>query len=201
MIHEAARLPEIDILSILADFRNRNSIQFATCAKTVQNIADQGFKRSRAGQAGAGDNTGDGVDIHAPKSIAQLGNFGCHTTDQALRVSLLVFSRQETVKFHTIKPVAFRHQANNTSVIQCRTAKNIHIYAGTKHMTVLMVGVVAAYLCPARTGDKNDFCIFCCVKCFPKAFDDMQYPGSGKGEALLRTIQRIKCSQFSVLSA
>ena len=151
LIQQAAGLAEINVLRVLADLGQANSITLVLIEKAVDDIGHQYLKGSTGAQATALKNVGGGIGVKALNLTAVLGKPGGNTPDDGSGGIALLFPDGKIVQIHHVHREALALDPDNLLTIRRHRSNNVQIHTACQHPAPLMVRVVAANFCAARS--------------------------------------------------
>ena len=152
LIHQSGRLSIVHVLRVLPDLCNFNCGDLSVGKQAVQNAANQHLKRRRAGKPAAPEHVAGGIGIEATHRLSQCPEAFRNAPDQAGRMGALALLRLGLAQINDIQFVeAPGFDPDKTVVTGGCHCDQIQRHRCRKTIPVLMIGVVAAQLRPARS--------------------------------------------------
>ena len=153
LIHQAAGLAEVDILGILADLGDFHGRQLLVEEQLVEDRADQNFECSRGTQAASGKYRGVDSCPEAGELSPKLDKPACNATDQCSGGVFLILTDSQIIQLNGDRRISIGFDLNGVGLVQPNNCLCFQIHCSCEDTAVLVVGVVAADLRPARSGE------------------------------------------------
>ena len=153
LIHQAALLAKIMILSQLPHLGNFHSTCPAIIIILIQNSPHQHLKGRRGGQAAAPQHIRGHIGIKTADVAAQLCKLSSHAANQGGCRTMLRLICLQSLQVNQLCLVPLGLQADNPLLMKADYGNSIQIDSRSQHASPLMVSVVAAYLGAPRCGE------------------------------------------------
>lgn len=150
LIHQAAGLSEIDVLRILADLRDLHRCGGRSVEKHVDDRPQQHLKGRGAGKSAARQHRRGHIGVKALELTSELREPRRYAAHQRRRRVLLLRAHSQLVQRHLTQGIPLRQDADRVPAIFSDRRARIEIDRRRQHTAVLMIGVIAAQLCPSR---------------------------------------------------
>ena len=190
LVHEAAGLAEVDIFRVLPYLGKLCGGEGPAAEKLVHDGGGKNLKGGGGAQTAAPEDPGGGVGVESPHGIAQLSKPGGHPTKKGDRVAGLLFFHGEVRKIHLRQAVMAGFDADGLAVVGYHAGNGVQVDAGGQAVAVLMVGVVAAQLCPAGGGKEQSFRVIAARKGFSVL--QHQFPQAIGGAGRVLAVDRLQ---------
>ena len=195
LVHQAAGLAEVDVLSVLADLGDLNGGKGTLTEEMVDDVAHQHLVGGGGGQAGTGQHAGSGPGVKAAHLMAQLLNLGRHAPHQSGGGVALLRAGEQLVQFYFQGGVALGDDADDIQAVGSGAADHVQIHAAAQHMAVLMVGVVAADLGAAGAAEQSGSSIFGGGESGLELLHRPQSAGAGGSQTAVCPVQGIQAGK------
>ena len=154
LVHQAAGLAEVDVLSPLADLRDGDGGDLLGHKAVVQDDADEHLKGGRRGDTASLRHVGRDVNVQTGQLCAPLGEGGALAAQQGGGGVLLFLVGLEVVQINDAQIIALALDAELVLVVGGCGGDHVDVHAAGQHPAMLIVGVVAADLGAARCAVK-----------------------------------------------
>ena len=155
LVHQSAGLAEVDVLRVLAHLGPLHRIQGPAAEEAVHDGGHQDLIGGGGGQAGAGQHRGGHIGVKACRTASQLHQPGRHSPHQRGGAVLLLLPDLQIPQVHLQGGVALRPDPDQVRPVGGGAGQHIQIHTAAQHTAVLVVGVVAADLRPARSAEQS----------------------------------------------
>ena len=154
LIHQPARLAEIDVLHLLRDDGAGLRIHDKAVIQPVENRRDQHLERRRGGkpasaQHGAGNRRAEAADL-----VAHLLHHARRAANQRQRRAKILFANIEVIQLHRDRREALAVHDDGVIFRRAHAGNRVQIDRRRQHAAVVVVGVVAADFRAPRRGEE-----------------------------------------------